>query len=178
MKHFLLLFLAVIIISCATDDNRQATTIANTGMGAGYNTEANVIQDFANVIGKEWVLIRVYVDGEDIQFRRENNLDTFPELYTITFNEERLTGTGAPNRYNAPYTLSENNSISIMQMISTMMASIFEAENLREHEYYAYLNNVHSWRLTSGDLNLLQTLELYSQLESGQEVQLIYTIIE
>jgi hypothetical protein len=50
-----------------------------------------------------------------------------------------------------------------------MMFSFIELEELKEHEYFAYLSNVTRWNLPSG------RLELYSRTGDGAEAVLVFT---
>ena len=128
--------------------------------------------NFSNVIEKEWKLIEVRIESglrKEVIFDR-NTLDneSAENFFTLAFNEERLSGAAAPNRYTAPYTLGEKDSISIKPMASTMMASLFEPESLREHVYYSYMHNVYKWDLD--DENLI----LYSKTEDGLDIRMTF----
>jgi hypothetical protein len=53
-------------------------------------------------------------------------------------------------------------------MISTLMAPLRELEELKEHEYYMYLQSATKWNLEK------ENLELYSKGEDGAEVVLVF----
>ena len=89
-------------------------------------------------------------------------------IYTIRFAENRISGSAAPNRYTAPYTSREGNILSIGVAASTMMAPLFENENLREHVYFDYLSRVNRWIMQNGNLHL------YTSAENGTQVILIF----
>ena len=153
------------------------TTLCLTGCfrtDSGFNTElpaASItgnILDFSIALNNEWRLTDVYVNNTNIQFSRENQIEAFKDIYTINFDGQTVSGTGAPNRYSAPYTLGDNQSISIMMMRSTLMASIFEPENLTEHVYYSYVQKSYKWELN--DRNLV----LHSKTEDGLDVHLVF----
>ena len=112
-------------------------------------------QDFSNIIDKEWKLAEVYVNDVNIQFNRASQPEALRDIYIIKFDKEMLSGTGAPNRYSAPYTLGENQSISIMPMRSTLMASFLEPNNLSEYEYYSFVQNSFEWRIVNNTLELI-----------------------
>ncbi|MDR0322268.1 MAG: META domain-containing protein [Treponema sp.] len=171
MKKFLVLSIFALLMSWTTI-NSHALAIAERDRS---------VTDFYEITGKEWKLIEVYIDREKTQFNRDDFLNetyvegqTFilhrfsPETFTLTFDEQRLSGTGAPNRYSAPYTLGDKQTISIMPMLSTMMAPLFELESLREYDFYVYLTGVQKWDLVNGNF------ELYSKTEDGREIRLVF----
>ena len=125
---------------------------------------------FSSVVEKEWKLVQIEsgLRKEVIFDRNTLSEENAGNFFTLTFNEERLSGAAAPNRYTAPYTLGEKNTINIKPMATTMMASLFEPENLREHLYYSYMHNVYKWDLD--DENLI----LYSKTEDGLDVRLTF----
>jgi len=154
MKKQILLFLLVVvmIMSCKT---------------------TKPVSSFSGVIGKEWKLIEVQLDGTpfnrivlyDRNDLKKNNVGS---VYTLTFNAERLSGTAAPNKYNAPYTLGDGNSIKIEMIVSTQMAPIVQPEKLQEQAFYNYMQNVEQWG-TDNDKLVLQ-----SKAENGNVIKLIF----
>jgi hypothetical protein len=126
--------------------------------------------NFADISGKEWKLIEVHINGANTGFNR-NALaqDGFEDSFTLNFDGQIVSGVGAPNLYTAPFTLSENQTIDIMVMRTTLMSSIFEPENLREHDYFSYLENAVSWRLVNNNLEIL------SKTRDGRNVRLLFT---
>jgi heat shock protein HslJ len=119
---------------------------------------------FSDIQGKDWVLEEVRINSATVRINRPNNAEAF----TIRFEDDRVGGIGFPNRYFGPYTAGEGNSLSIGNMVSTMMAPLFEIEGLREHEYYGYLSKVKSWAIRNGKL------ELTTAGANGEAVVLIY----
>jgi heat shock protein HslJ len=75
-------------------------------------------------------------------------------VYSISFNENRLFGMGAPNRYNGPYTVNSNRFLSIGNIASTLMMAIVDPDGLKEHEYFRCLSSVTRWDLRQGKLEL------------------------
>ena len=126
---------------------------------------------FSDVVGKEWKLIEVRTGGKNIVFDRNtlSNEDA-GDIFTMNFDAETISGTGAPNSYSAPYTLSSKQSISIMPVRSTMMAAIRQPEKLRENDFFTYMQNVSTWNLAKNNL------ELYSKTEDGGEVVLVFSL--
>jgi len=125
-------------------------------------------QNFAEVIGKEWRLAEVYINGADTQFRRAGLPNDPRVLFTLSFDGQNVSGTGAPNIFSGPCTLGENQTINIGNMRSTLMASIFEPANLSEHNYYSYLQNAYAWKLVGS------SLELQSKTQDGRDVRLVF----
>ena len=145
-----------------------------TAMGCKTTPEVTISVDalqFSEIIGKEWKLIEVHVDGTNINFNRYVLADEgFNELFTLTFDEETISGVGAPNRYSAPYTQEENQTITIKLARSTMMAPLREPEKLKEHDFFVYIQNVDNWDLVDDNL------KLHSKNEAGAEVTMIFTL--
>jgi len=91
------------------------------------------------------------------------------DIFTLKFDAENLSGTGAPNRYSAPYSLDGKN-ISVMPIRSTQMASLWQPEKLKEYDFFIYLQNLSEWALTGG------RLELTSKTGDGQAVKMIFSL--
>jgi len=125
------------------------------------------------VAGKEWRLIEVNISDQfnrHVLFsRKELTDDNHRNVFTITFaGDNNLAGVAAPNRYNAPFSLGEAQSISIMPARATQMAAIFQPERLREHDYFTFLHNVYKWDLKDGKL------VLNSKAEDERDVAMIF----
>jgi len=157
MKKQILLFLSIII-----------------GMIMGCRTTTTG-SSFSNVTGKEWKLIEVQVDSTpfnrivlyDRNDLKKNNIGS---VYTMNFNAEMVSGTGAPNKYSAPYTLGENNALKIEVIKSTLMAPITQPEKLQEQVFYNYMQNVEQWSVENNQLIL------HSKSEDGNTVKLIFVL--
>jgi heat shock protein HslJ len=130
---------------------------------------------FSSVTGKEWKLIEVQIDSTpfsrivlyDRNDLKKNNIGS---IYTMNFNAEQVSGTGAPNKYSAPYTLGEGTDVKIEVIKSTLMAPIIQPEKLQEQVFYAYMQNVEQWSLDNGKLIL------HSKAENGNTVRLIFVL--
>jgi heat shock protein HslJ len=137
-------------------------------MGSGAESGAN----FKDVQGKEWSLLEIKSQGKTVSIDRKKLEAVFANgAFTISFDEggeSRVSGIGAPNRYFGPYTVGGNNELSIGTLASTMMAALFEPEDLKEHEFFDYLSKVKRWNLNSGKL------ELYSSDSAGAEIVLTF----
>jgi len=143
------------------------------GLGAQSTREAVLRGEMAfnDVTGKDWVLTEIRRAGNIVQIdRKQLATKDIGDFFTINFQEGRVSGIGAPNRYFGPYTLGSGGEISFGNIASTMMAAFIEAEELKEHEYYAYLNNVTRWNLRD------DRLELVSSTAAGAETILVFTV--
>ena len=171
MKKHILFFIVtaatvcLFFFSCINTENRTGSADM---IGQDITNTADNIRNIAAITGKDWKLTRVYIGGTDTQFRRESQPEMLRDIYTLKFDGQNVSGTGAPNLYSAPYTTGENQTISIMPMRSTLMASIFEPVSLSEHAFYSYLQNTGSWKLENNNL------ELISKTDDGREVRLVF----
>jgi len=110
---------------------------------------------FADVEGKEWILSEVRDGGKTtLMDRKALEADNMGGVYTISFQEGRLSGMGAPNRYFAPYTSGANRTLTIGNVASTLMLAFREPDGLKENEYFNYLSSITRWDLTEGKLEL------------------------
>ena len=136
------------------------------------NSNASVSQiDFSDMQGKDWNLAELQIGGERTSFSRSGlAAEGFEQIFTIRFEDGRVSGIGAPNRFFAPYALGEGDAIKISTIAGTLMAAFREPEQLREHEYFSLLQNVSGWNFADG------RLILRSANESGAEALLIFTL--
>ena len=124
---------------------------------------------FSDAMGKEWKLTDVHIDGKNINFNRQTLVEEgFGEIFTLNIDAERFSGIGAPNRYNAPYTLGKEQNISLREPAITLMAPLRQPEKLKEHDYFTYIKNTHKWNLADN------SLELTSKSEDGKEVRMVF----
>jgi heat shock protein HslJ len=155
-----IVLIAPVIISCAGNAGVQGVRAAS---GDGNMT-------FDDVTGKYWALTEIRRAGNTIQInRRQLEANNIGDFFTINFQDNRVSGIGAPNRYFGPYSLGRGQELSFGNLASTLMAAFIEADELKEHEYYAYLNNVTRWNIRDGKL------ELYSSTSAGAELILVFT---
>ena len=156
------LFLAVIALAASCKRTPEAPDAAD-GNGPVLSGGAAGGSEFSDVTDRKWCLAQVRLDSENIEIDK-----TEPVIFTLRFDAERVSGTAAPNRYFAPYTLGDNQALSIEQPAGTLMAALFEPEKLKEQEFYNYLLNVYRWNLANGNL------ELYSRGTDGAEAVLVF----
>jgi len=115
--------------------------------------------NFSNVSNRDWKLMEVRA-GKNIIFNRGMLTQKTPkDVFTLRFDAERVSGAGCPNRYVAPYTLAENQAINIQPIAGTLMIALYEPEQLRESEFFAYLEKADKWELVKGNLRLRSTNE-------------------
>ena len=155
MKKQILLFLGVIVLvmSC--------------------NTTPKNVSSFSGVMGKDWKLIEVQLDGTPfnrivLYDRNDLKKNNVGGVYTMNFNAEMVSGTGAPNKYTAPYTLGDGNALKIDVIKSTLMAPIVQPEKLQEQAFYNYMQKVESWSMDNGKL------VLQSKADNGNVIKLIF----
>jgi heat shock protein HslJ len=152
-----ILLITVFLISCKSTPAVEKAPIASS--------------EFSNVIGKEWKLIEVRISNVDTGFNRISLARSGPsEFFTASFDSEMISGTGSPNRYSAPYKLGEGRDISFLTVRATLMATIFESEKLREHNFFGYIQSAYRWNLVNNNL------VLSSKAENGSEVVLIFSL--
>ena len=128
--------------------------------------------DFSDVANRDWRLAEIRSAGKTVTINRTPPVSfatiDLSEWFSIRFQDGQAGGMAAPNRYGAPYTQADNQAITIGLPRSTMMASFYEPEELKEREYYSHLQNVYRWNLASGNL------ELYSREADGTETVLVF----
>jgi heat shock protein HslJ len=124
---------------------------------------------FNDVIDKDWKLIKVQIDGNDILFDRAVLRDDgFGELFTIKFNEGMVSGKGAINNYRAPYKQEKNYVLAIQPAAATLMAPLHEPEKLKEYDFFNYITNTYRWIIEDNNL------KLYSKTNDEKEAILIF----
>ena len=110
---------------------------------------------FGDVEGIEWVLSEVKTGGITVKIDRQKlETDGMGGFFTISFQEGRLNGIGAPNRYFGPYTAAANRTLIVGNVASTMMLAFKEPDELKESEYFDYLSKIKRWDLWEGKLEL------------------------
>jgi heat shock protein HslJ len=149
------------------------TILITTALLAGCRstqTAGGTGDDFSGVMGKEWKLTEVLLGGRNTGFDRHAlTRSGFPsDIFSLNINEEFFSGSGAPNRYSAPYTRSGQN-ITISQVRATLMAALRDPDKLREHDFFVYLQNISAWSLHGNRLTFV------SKNMDGTEVRLVFT---
>jgi len=133
----------------------------------------NNLTDISDALEKDWKLIEVRVNNKNTEFDRRSLVrEGFGDIFTIRIDTQSVSGVGAPNRYSAPYTPSEEDitSVKIETVRSTLMAPIHHPEKLREHEFFVYIQNTYKWGLSDGKL------ELHSKNDNGIDVVMVFSL--
>jgi len=126
---------------------------------------------FSDVTGKEWKLIEVNTNGRNIQFNRDTLADEEAgDIFTLNFDAQNISVTGAPNQGSSRYTLGSNQAISLAPMNPTEAAPLRQPEKLREQDFFVYMQKVYKWNLVD------TSLELYSKTEDDSEVKLVFSL--
>ena len=162
----LALLIAAVFAFAACNSGPETPAEENAGV-AGLSV-AGSAAEFSDVTDRDWNLVTVRLGSETIQIDR----DTHADFFTLRFDVERVAGVGAPNRYFGPFTTADNQALSMGNMANTQMAALFEPEELKEHEFLAYLQNTFRWDLAGGNL------ELHSRAEDGTEAVLVFALAE
>jgi len=115
---------------------------------------------------KNWYLDEIRIGSTIISINRNNKPDS---TFTIMFNVERFAGIGAPNHYFGSYTANKDHTILFKKIGSTRMIPIFEMYDIKEHEYFSYIERATLWKMHEGKL------ELYSSKKDGTKVILVFT---
>lgn len=172
MKLTVLLLASVMLAasSCQTGGVAQ-----NSAVGTAV-TPAAASASFYDVMDRDWVLSEVISDSRAITLDRGRLAGSGSrDIFTLRFDGERASGTGAPNRFFGPYAVGYNQTITIGSsgmVASTRMAPIFELEELAEHEFFGYLGSAFEWNLFDGNL------ELRTANEDGAEVLLVFVLLD
>jgi heat shock protein HslJ len=123
-----------------------------------------------SISGRSWKLIQLRFSDRTVVLNRNELSGGMEDIFTLNIDNERISGRGAPNRYFSSYRAGANNALTILPIASTLMASIFsDPERIREVDYFKYLGNVKSWRLSQN------RLELVSVDAGGRELIMVYS---
>ena len=166
MKNVGVFVLFIVLLMPAFISCAGGAVVQGVGAAAGGNE-----MTFNDVTGKYWALTEIRRAGNIVQIdRRQLEARNIGDFFLINFEGDRVSGIGAPNRYFGPYTVGRNQELSFGNLAHTLMAAFIEAEELKEHEYFAYMNNVTRWNLRDG------RLELYSSTGAGAETVLVFSL--
>ena len=184
MKNYIMAFgplfvlCATLVLSCvggAEAAEGETTTFGSVALSGGTSASGQAssggeVKTLNDVEGKEWSLLELRSAGTTVRINRSKiDAANISDSFTISFQDNRVSGMGWPNRYFGPYTAGSGDALSIGNVASTMMAAFAELDELKEHEYFAYLSNVTRWAVRDG------RLELYSS-SGGRETTLVFTL--
>jgi len=148
---------AILFAACAGEASSRGASFMETGAV------------FKDVQGKEWTLLEIRSQGKTVSIdRKKLEAGNMGGAFSIAFDENQVSGMGAPNRYFGLYTVVANNGLNIGNLASTKMLAFNEPEELKEDEYFAYLSKASRWNLRS------EKLEIYSANSTGTETVLIF----
>jgi len=175
-QFFFLIITAALIMGCTSssrppyvEEDWMSGTVTSS-QGNETSRANDIALSPSSIVGHEWKLIEVYIDGNDTRFSR-NTLPAEPgNFFTLNLDGKNISGVGVPNRYSAPYTQGDNQSITIMLIAATRMASFFQPENLSEDDFFIYLQNAYSCKLVDNNMELL------SKTQAGSEVRLVFSL--
>jgi heat shock protein HslJ len=112
---------------------------------------------FEDAVGQTWFLVEVSGEnGAQPIDRAALKAAEQADSFSLTFNADgMLSGKAAPNTYGAPYTLGDDQALSIAPARTTLMMGLNQPDvGITEQQYYGYLAQVSRWELTDGQLSL------------------------
>jgi len=170
-NFFLFLLITILMMGCSNvPPSVEEDWLSGTISQRNETGRANDSESPSTIIGHEWKLTEVYIDGRNTGFNRSSLPEEPKNFFTLNFDAQNISGVGVPNLYSAPYTRGDNQSLSIMLIRATMMASFFEPENITERDFFIYLQNAYSWKLDNDNMELL------SKTQAGSEVKLVFSL--
>ena len=143
--------LIILFVSCASSGNTNSN---NKKEGT----------DFSMLQGKTWQLIKVEKSDKTMELNNPEN------MFTLSFNNNRISGKALPNNYSGQVTSQDKEKITFSQIASTRMALLTDPKNIlfQEDEYFQLLQKTTSWGIK--DNNLV----LYTVDNANKEAKLIY----
>ena len=108
-------------------------------------------KNFSEVQGRCWNLAEVKNKSVAINIDRSK---APIDIYTIKFESDHLTGTGAVNFYSASYAAREDHMLSIIGFARIRDDTLYEMDNFTEYEYFRHLQRVNRWNIRNGKLEL------------------------
>ena len=133
----------------------QGTQTAGGTQQTQDGAESTGTNSIAPISGKTWKLIEIRFTDKTVTLNRNELSAEQADIFTLTIDNERISGRGLPNRYMTSYKAGANNALTIQPIASTMMASIVtEPQRIQEPEYFQYLAKVKSWKINQNRLEL------------------------
>ena len=138
--------------SSGTQAGTGGSSASGTQTASSGSTGANYV---TSISGKSWKLVELRFTERTVVLNRSELTTSETDIFTLTVDNERISGKGAPNRYFTSYQAGTNNTLTIQPIASTMMASIAsDPQRIRESEYFLYLGKVKSWKINQNKLEL------------------------
>jgi heat shock protein HslJ len=146
MRYVQIVVLSVTMIGCAAGS--AAKKLDEAPMPGGNS---------GVIIAIDWLLLEVRTAEALIDLERSRlEAEGMGDVFSLRFDgEDRVSGKAAPNRYTAPCSWGDDNTLGIGPAAATMMMAIKEPEALKEREFFDYLTKVNRWSInTKGQLEL------------------------
>ena len=158
------LFGMALLCACiltAADECGSVTAGQEAGSsGAGFMQQ---------IAGKEWKLIELRLSDAIVMLDRDRLSPGMSDIFTMSIDNERISGRGSPNRYFSSYRVEANNALTINAVASTLMAAInTEAPHIQEQDFFRYLERVQRWAVNGN------RLELYSSDARGRALVMVF----
>lgn len=148
----------------------KTVPVQGTPSQSGQGADSTGADYLKTIIGKEWKLVELRLSDKTILLdRKKLSSEGAGDFFTMKIDKTRLSGKAAPNRYNTAYRAGPDNSLTLLPVITTLMATSYDPERLQEREYYQYLEKVKSWKLNQ------KKLELYTTDANNMDAVLIYS---
>jgi len=136
----------------------QAATGTGSTTAQGTVTGSTGASNVTSISGKNWKLTEIRFTDRTVALNRSELPADQADIFTLTIDNERISGRAAPNRYMTAYQAGANNALTIQPIASTMMALIVtDPQRIQEPEYLQYLGKVKSWRINQNKLELTTT---------------------
>jgi len=159
--HFLvsaLFILMIILLPACTSSSKKKS-------GSGASAKIYGIDDFVNI---EWFLEEFKTGSQVTKINRTQKGNDFSDYFSLLMDWENISGTGAPNRYNSWYKTEDGNGMYIGVIRRTLMATFVEPEELKEYQFFTFLEKVNKWKYNG------EKLELYTVDENDKETVLVF----
>jgi heat shock protein HslJ len=125
--------------------------------------------NFDSLLEKDWKLIEVRQEDDNVSLDRSvMEADGLGDVFTLRFDDERISGKAFSNRYFGSYNRGTGQAITFGRIAATLIASFKELDAITEKEYFRYLEEVQSWNLLQG------RLELYAVTSDNLQVILVF----
>ena len=136
----------------------QAGTGGSTVAPQGSATGSTGAEYITSISGKSWKLTELRFTDRTVTLNRSELTRDQADFFTLTIDNERVSGRAAPNRYFTSYKAGADNSLTIQPIASTMMALIVtDPQRIQEPQYLQYLGKVKSWKINQNKLELTTT---------------------
>ncbi|MDR0910043.1 MAG: META domain-containing protein [Spirochaetaceae bacterium] len=109
--------------------------------------------------GKVWLLTAIEGNLPEAAFTREDipegNNTRENAWFSLSFDAGKVSGIGAPNRFNGPFATDGSKISQSGPFASTMMLALNAPETLSESTFFKLLQDASSWELGENQLIIL-----------------------